>query len=54
MEKKVKKLIKRLEAENHSRYIDIKFGDMSEGLIRKWKHKYNYTAEIIQQLKNCL
>ena len=54
MENKVKKLIKKLEAENADRYDYLKYGDIDKDRRRRVIHKYNYTCEIIQQLKNCL
>jgi len=54
MENKVRKLIKKLEAENADRYREINILDKYSNRRRKKTHKYNYTCEIIQQLKNCL
>ena len=54
MEKKVKKLIKKLESENADRYKEINNLDKYSNTRRRKTHKYNYTCEIIQQLKNCL
>jgi|TARA_R110000782_G_scaffold193626_1_gene283215 hypothetical protein len=54
MENKVKKLIKKLEAENADRYDDLKYSDIDKDRRRRMNHKHNYTSEIIQQLKNCL
>ena len=51
---KVKKLIKKLEDENAARYDDLKYSDIGKDCRRRMNHKYNYTCEIIQQLKNCL
>lgn len=53
MEDKVKKLIKKLEAENADRYNELKNSDIDKDRRRRINHKYNYTFEIIQQLKNC-
>ena len=54
MENKVRKLIKKLEDENADRYDDLKYSDIDKDRRRRINHKYNYTCEIIQQLKNCL
>ena len=54
MENKVKKLIKKLEAENADRYKEINNIDKYSNTRRRKTHKHNYTCEIIQQLKNCL
>jgi|TARA_R110000764_G_scaffold196389_1_gene281537 hypothetical protein len=54
MENKVKKLIKKLEAENKVRYERVKIGGHTGNYKRLLTHKHNYTSEIIQQLKNCL
>jgi hypothetical protein len=54
MENKVKKLIKKLEAENADRKDDLMYSSIKEDTRRRINHKYNYTCEIIQQLKNCL
>ena len=53
MEDKVKKLIKKLEAENADRYNELKNSDIDKDRRRRINHKYNYTFEIIHQLKNC-
>jgi excinuclease UvrABC helicase subunit UvrB len=52
MEDKVKKLIKKLEAENSDRYDELKNSDIDDRR-KRIHHTYNYTLEIIQQLKNC-
>jgi len=54
MKNKVKKLIKKLEAENKVRYERVKIGGHTCYYKRLLTHKHNYTSEIIQQLKNCL
>ncbi len=54
MENKIKKLIKKLEAENEDRRLELSYSTLLKETKRRINHKYNYTCEIIQQLKNCL
>lgn len=54
MGNRVQKLIKKLEAENANRCKEINNLDKYSNARRRKTHKYDYTCEIIQQLKNCL
>ena len=54
MEKKVKALINKLQAENDDRKNDLDYSSINDKFRRVLIHKHNYTSEIIQQLKNCL
>ena len=42
MENKVKKLIKKLEAENADRYDDLKYSDIDKDRRRRMNHKHNF------------
>jgi len=53
IETKVQKLIKKLETENIDRKKELSYDTLLKETKRRINHKYNYTCEIIQQLKNC-
>jgi len=54
MKNKIENLIYKLEQENVKRKENLTINKLSKNGVRRANHKYNYTCEIIQQLKNCL
>ena len=54
MKNELKTLIDKLEQENVKRKENLTINKLSKNAVRRANHKYNYTCEIIQQLKNYL